>query len=323
MADVEQHAAFARLQHHLLHRALRGGRRVGKRPEGMGQNVARTQACDHLLIARRRMVDMRHQRHADLLGDLKRDVERHDSRGARGVLAYPHLDADDEVAIILRHLDRVDRIHQPELLALADHDPMREAEDAGMRDVQISENAHLTRLDHVLAEAREIARAGAAGVNRRGNAGGAAELLGIDAKRGAAPIDMGVQIDKAGGDDVTRHVAHVGSGVDLERGSDRDHLAVGEGYVHHGVELLGRVDHPTAAQHQIESHCHLRDVKAKEAAGTRRRERDEFKMNRYCALVQATFSCTAFSDLRSEQPAQPAALEIIRRSRGRRHRRSD
>jgi hypothetical protein len=44
------------------------------------------------------MVDMRHQRHADLFSDLKRDVERHDPRGARGVEPYPHFDADDEVA---------------------------------------------------------------------------------------------------------------------------------------------------------------------------------------------------------------------------------
>jgi len=28
------------------------------------------------------MIDMRHQRHADLFGDLKRDFERHDPRGA-------------------------------------------------------------------------------------------------------------------------------------------------------------------------------------------------------------------------------------------------
>ena len=69
--------------------------------------------------------------------------------------------------------------------------------DAGVRDVQIGEDAHLARLDHVLAEAREIARAGAAGVDRRGDAGGAAELLGVDAERGAAPIDMGVQVDQA------------------------------------------------------------------------------------------------------------------------------
>src|SRR6202011_5830905 len=173
MADVEQYAAFARLPHHLFHGALRGGGRIGKRPERVGENVAWTQARDYLLVARRRMVDVRHQRHADLLGDLKRDFERHDSRGARGIAAYSHLDADDEVAVELRHPDGVDRIHQPDLLALADHDPMRVAEDAGVRDMQIGENTDLARLDHVLPEAREITRAGAAGVDRRGDAGGA------------------------------------------------------------------------------------------------------------------------------------------------------
>ena len=168
-----------------------------------------------------------------------------------------HLDADDEVAVGLRHGDGVDRIHQPDLLALADHDPMREAEDAGVRDMQIGENADLARLDHVLAEAREIARAGAAGVDRRGDAGGAAELLGVDAERGAAPIDVGVQIDQARRDDVTRHVAHVGSRIDLELVSDLGHLAGGEGDIRHGVELLGGVNHPAAAQDQIERHSNL------------------------------------------------------------------
>ncbi len=257
MADVEQHATLARLQHDLFHRALRGGGRIRKRPECMGENVARTEPSDHLLVARRRMVDMRHQRHADFVCDLKRDFERHDPRGARGVEAYSHLDADDEVAVLLRHLDGVDRIHQPELLALADHDPMRKAEDAGMRNMQIGEDADLARLDHVFPETREISRAGAAGVDRRGDAGAAAKLLGVDAERGAAPIDVGVQIDQARGDDVARHIAQFGSRIDLEFVSDHDHLAGGEGDIHHGIKLLGGVNHPTAAQDQIESHCNL------------------------------------------------------------------
>ncbi len=123
--------------------------------------------------------------------------------------------------------------------------------------MQISENANLARLDHVLAEAREITRASAAGVDRRGDAGGAAELLGIDAERGAAPIDVGVQIDQAWGDDVTRHVAHVGARIGLEPVSDHDHLAGGEGDIRYGVELLGGINHPAAAQDQIEGHCNL------------------------------------------------------------------
>jgi hypothetical protein len=88
----------------------------------------------------------------------------------RGVEPYPHLDADDEVAVSLCHRNRVDRIHQPHLLALTDHDPMREAVDPGVGDVQIGQDADLARLDHMLAETCEIARAGAAGINRRSNA---------------------------------------------------------------------------------------------------------------------------------------------------------
>ena len=100
--------------------------------------------------------------------------------------ANPHLDTDNQVAVLLRDLDGADRIHQPKLLALPDHDPVREAEDAGVRDVQICEDTNLARLDHVLAEAREIAGAGAAGIDRGSDAGGATKLLGVDAERGAA-----------------------------------------------------------------------------------------------------------------------------------------
>ena len=67
--------------------------------------------------------------------------------------------------------------------------------------MQISQNADLARLDDVLAEAREITRAGAAGVDRRGDAGRPAKLLGVNAERGSTPINVGVQIDQAGGDD--------------------------------------------------------------------------------------------------------------------------
>jgi hypothetical protein len=66
-----------------------------------------------------------------------------------------------------------------------------------------------------------------------------------------------VQIDQTGGDDVTRHVAHIGSGIGPELASDHDHFATGEGDIRHSVKLLGGVNHPAAAQDQIERHCHL------------------------------------------------------------------
>ena len=36
--------------------------------------------------------------------------------------ADAHLDADDEIAVVVGDLDRVGRGHQPQVLALADHD---------------------------------------------------------------------------------------------------------------------------------------------------------------------------------------------------------
>jgi hypothetical protein len=63
---------------------------------------------------------------------------------------------------------------------------------------------------------------------------------------------------RPGGDDVTRHVTHVGSRIGLELVTDHHHLAGGEGDIHHGIKLPGGVDHPTAAQDQIERRCNLR-----------------------------------------------------------------
>jgi hypothetical protein len=68
---------------------------------------------------------------------------------------------------------------------------------------------------------------------------------------------VGVQIDQAGSDDIVRHVAHIGSGIGLELASDHGHLAAGEGDIRHNVELLGRINHPAAAQDQIERHRYL------------------------------------------------------------------
>ena len=76
-------------------------------------------------------------------GHLQRDVERHGARVARGAAADTHLDADDHVAVGVGDLHRADRVHQAQLLALADHDAVGEGVDAGVRDVQVGEDAHL------------------------------------------------------------------------------------------------------------------------------------------------------------------------------------
>ena len=56
----------------------------------------------------------------------------------------------------------------------------------------------------MLAEAGEIARPGAAGIDAGRDRARAGEIVGVDAERGAAPIDMGVEVDEAGRDDPVR-----------------------------------------------------------------------------------------------------------------------
>ena len=176
--------------------------------------------------------------------------------------ADAHLDADDHVAVGVRHLDGIDGVHQAQIRALAHHHAVREAEDAGVRHVQVGQDAHLRRLDHVLAETGEVTWPRAAGVDRCRHAGGAAELLRVDAERGAAPVDVGVQVDEARGDDKAGYIADVGFGVGAQRGPDARDLAAGESDVGHRVELLRRIDHAAAAQDEIIGHRRILRARA-------------------------------------------------------------
>ena len=78
MPDIEHDATFARRGDFLAHRAVRRDRSIGKRPKAMGDDVPAPQPRQHLHPGRRRMVEMRHDRQPDLLGDLDGDVERGD-----------------------------------------------------------------------------------------------------------------------------------------------------------------------------------------------------------------------------------------------------
>ena len=115
------------------------------------------------------------------------------------------------------------RIHEPHVLAFADMHIAREAINAGMRDMQIGIDARPRRLDHMLGEAREIAGAGRTRIDRGGDAALLRIEIGIDAERGAAPINMGVEIDEAWRHDEARHILDLGRRVALEvRAEGRD-----------------------------------------------------------------------------------------------------
>ncbi len=118
--------------------------------------------------------------------------------------------------------------------------------------MQIGEDADLAQLDHVLAEAGEIARAGAAGVDRRGDARRPSRTPRRRCRARCRPNRRGCA-DRSGRasrcNRETSRTSVAGSGLELV--SDRSHLTAREGDIGHGIELLGRVDHPTPAQDQI------------------------------------------------------------------------
>ena len=193
---------------------------------------------------------MDHQRQPGGVGDLERDVERHGAGIPRCMHADAHLDAADRVAIGARDLHRVDRRHQPEIAALADHHAFREAVDAGEGDVDERDDAHRRRLDHMFEEAGIVAGPGASRVDER-RAAAAREPQGIDAERRAAPIDMGVEIDEAGRDDIARDVAQLCA---VQPIADRRDPAVGEADVGDAIDPLRGVDDAAALEDEIVFH---------------------------------------------------------------------
>jgi hypothetical protein len=101
----------------------------------------------------------------------------------------------------------------------------------------------------MLAEAVEVAGAGAAGVDHRGDAALPCELVGVDPERGAAPIDVGVEVDQAGRDDLAGDVADVGSRPAVP--ADARDLAAGKSDIDDRIEILGWIDDAAVAQDEI------------------------------------------------------------------------
>src|SRR5262245_27377556 len=106
----------------------------------------------------------------------------------------------------------------------------------------------------MLAETCKIPGAGASSVNRRGDSRFTAEFFRVNTKRRAAPIDMGVKVDKSWCHDVTGHVPHGGAGIGLQSRPDPRNLALREAYIDYLVELLGGVDDASFAKNKVICH---------------------------------------------------------------------
>src|SRR5437762_6371370 len=101
---------------------------------------------------------MRHDGQPDLLGNLKRDIERRNAGRAAGVASDPHLDADDQVAVRVDDAYALTGIDEPQIGGLSDHDARTECKDAGKRDIEERQDAQRRGLDDMPPVAMKIAR---------------------------------------------------------------------------------------------------------------------------------------------------------------------
>src|SRR5262249_49799294 len=108
-------------------------------------------------------------------------------------------------------------------------------------------------VDHVALEGGEGGSTGAAGVDGGGDAAAQAVGVGLDAQRGAAPEDVRVQVDPAGRDDQAAGVDDVTvDALAHEVGADFGNTSAADADVGKTIEVLARVDDPTAAYDHVE-----------------------------------------------------------------------
>ena len=184
---------------------------------------------------------MRHQRHAQPVGRLHRDVHAARRRSMPEAIRPTRTFMPTIRSPVLAAAGhRLAGVAQHDLAAFADHHVAREAVDAGERDVEIGEDPAARALDDVVAEAREVAGPGAAGVDEGGGAAAPGQRVGVDAQRGAAPVDVGVQVDQPRHDEPAAGVDDVPGVVDRQVRLDRRHATVAEADVELPVESRHR-----------------------------------------------------------------------------------
>ena len=103
----------------------------------MGQDITFAQPCQHIWQGWRRIIDMDHEWHIDLVSNLSGNVERHQTGIARGMETDPYLDASQRIAMRQRDIHCVEWSHQSQVAAFSHHDPLGKTIYAGKRDIQI------------------------------------------------------------------------------------------------------------------------------------------------------------------------------------------
>ena len=122
---------------------------------------------------------------------------------------------------------------------------------SGAADVEEGEDLGVVVGDDVVGEASKGVAAGASGVDHGGDAGADAAEIGLDAVAVDAVVDMGVEVDEAGSDDLALDFDDAPGLGGGNVGGDQGDFSVLDGDVAGAVEALGRVDYGAALNYQI------------------------------------------------------------------------
>jgi len=194
MADIEHDAALGRFPGEIVQILILDDRAAGLAIETMGDDVAFGQQRQDVIIQRRGLADMDHERELEDAAELFGQLDRHQVPAAGDHGTGAHLEPDDDVAIGLDRRDdaiEIDGAHIHQLTdAIAGHQPDR-------AEIEESVDVFLRRLDDEFAQADEIAFTGRACIDDGGDAARGAALFGLDRDIGAAIPDMGVKIGPA------------------------------------------------------------------------------------------------------------------------------
>lgn len=117
---------------------------------------------------------------------------------SRSPAPEPYLDANNQISVGVGNFHGCFGVHQPQLFTFAEHDAIGKPEYPGVQNVQIGEYSNNGSFDDMLAEAGKIAGSRRTSVNCRGDGTFAAEVLRINAKRSASPVNMRMHVNEAG-----------------------------------------------------------------------------------------------------------------------------
>ncbi len=260
MADVEQNSRLDGSVKRLAGHAVGTEHPVGHAAERVPQHIAGTGVGEDgvhgrvrvgpvLLVHREQLsgVDVQGQTGelSGLAGERQRPVAPSREPAGLGV----GLDAEDLVGMSGVHGD--DCLDAGEI-RIEDRRAAASALDrSDQHDVDEGDDIGRCRLHDVRPQPGKAPRARTTHVDGRGDTRLDADLVGVQGEVRGPFVNVGVEIDQAGQDQMAVDVHHLGSRRRFELRAHGVDAIAGNSYVHHGVDAVGRVENPTATKDQI------------------------------------------------------------------------